>query len=311
MTDVRFGVTFPEEQDYSRIGDYAQMAEELGFDSLWATDNPFSGAPASEVLTTLTIMGASTSRATVGTAVLVLPARNPVPVAQAIATLDVFTGGRVILGVGVGGNTGRHLNPLQYDATTRGRRCEEQIALMKRLWTEREVTHEGEFYQMSDYTLLPQPVSKPHPPIWLGGRPGGYDDRVLRRAGRLADGYIPVTITPDEYRDVISRLDGYARDAGRAPSDITKALHTYYCLADTPSEAAETSSRTLSTRYGESSSVEADRTNLFGTASQCRDVLRAYIEVGVRHFVINPTCNHHDLERQLSVLAEEVTGGVD
>lgn len=306
MDKVQFGVTYPEEQDYALLGEYSWRVEQLGFDSLWATDNIFSGCPAPEIFTAVALMAAHTSRIKVGTSVAILPPRNPGRVAQAVATLDVVTRGRVILGVGVGSRAGNPVEPVDYNPQRRGKRFEEQIQVMKMLWTESPVSFDGEFYRFNDVTLLPRPVQQPHPPIWLGGKLGGSDDRVLRRAARLADAYIPAWVTPEYYTEIFERIGRYAAEYGRDLSTMTRALHIYTCLANTPEEAARISSEVLSNRYGYPASPPADNSVLFGTPDRCRQILAEFIEAGATHIVMNPTCRPDDVEGQLEILAQEV-----
>ncbi|MFQ5875080.1 MAG: TIGR03619 family F420-dependent LLM class oxidoreductase, partial [Dehalococcoidia bacterium] len=193
MPDVRYGVTYSERDDFSDLVDYAQKVEELGFDSLWVTENITSNAPALECFTALSFMAAHTSRLIIGTSVLLLPLRNPILVAQTVNSLDVLSGGRVVLGVGVGDVNSDH-EAYGGKIKERGGRCDEALEVIKKLWTESSVDYYGKFYQLNDYSLLPRPKQQPHPPIWVGG----HAEAVLRRAARWADAYIPVGVTLEQ-----------------------------------------------------------------------------------------------------------------
>ena len=270
--------------------------------SLWTTDNLSSGAPSLEQITALAFMAAHTSRVRLGTAVLVLPVRNPLLLAQTVTSLDHVSGGRVILGLGAGGGNERIMGAFGGSVRERGGRSEEGVEILKRAWTESSVSFEGRCYSLKDYTLLPRPVQQPHPPIWVGG----LADAVLRRAARWADGFIPVGVTPQTAAPVFDRVDEYAHEYGRAPGSITRAIHLYITLADTPEEAAGLHSEVISGRYNHSTSRSPDRASLFGTPEQCRQLIQEFTDVGVTHFVLDPTCQPDQIVTQLEMMSQEI-----
>jgi len=145
-----------------------------------------------------------------------LPARQTVLFAKQAAELDLLSGGRVRLGIGVGGNR-REYGSLGQDFATRGRRCTEQMQLLKRLWTESELTFEGEFDRVSQNGIDPLPIQRPIP-MWIGGAsvPG---PAVLERIGRHADGWFAIC-APEQYSEIRAQIDAIARQAGREPSEI-------------------------------------------------------------------------------------------
>ena len=293
-----FGVHFPAgQQRSSNIADYAKLVDETGFDSVWLIENLGSGSPGLECLTTLGYLAACAPRLTIGTSVMLLPLRNPVIVAQAAATLEVLTGGKFILGVGVGG--GAHHTALGADARTRGRRCEESLELMRRLWTETDVRYHGEFNEIDGYTLGPRP-SKP-PPVWVGG----HSDVTIQRAARHADGYIPVGATADECRDIFERLDRYSADAGRA-GKLTRAVHAFIGFEESPERAMTVASEVLSARYGSKVKVSNPAPHLLGQPEDCLRTMRAFEAIGVTHFVFDPVCRPEATEAQVERLMREI-----
>jgi probable F420-dependent oxidoreductase len=143
-----------------------------------------------------------------------LPQRQTVLVAKQAAALDVLSGGRLRLGIGIG------WNPVEYEALgenfhNRGRRSEEQVEVMRMLWTQELVTFRGQWHKITDAGLNPLPLQRPIP-IWFGGS----DDRALRRLARLGDGWFPLLRPDDKCRAVIDRIHSYAREAGRDPQSI-------------------------------------------------------------------------------------------
>lgn len=279
--------------------------EELGLDSLWVTENISSTSPSLECFTALSFMAASTSKLIVGTSVLLLPLRNPILVAQHVNSLDVLSGGRVVLGVGIGDVNSEH-EAWGGVISERGSRCDEALEVMRRLWTEDFVTFHGKHYNLDDYTLNPKPKQQPHPPIWVGGHAEG----VFRRAGRFGDGFTPVGHSPEDCMRMFEKVKAYAVDAGRDPDAIEFTFHGYLCLGDSKEESARVSSEVLTKRYNGPTNVPADTPAVFGTPEHAKETLRAYIDVGVTHFVFNMTCRPEDAISHAEVLAKEVLPGL-
>lgn len=229
---MRIGVVFPQTEignDAATIRDYAQAAEELGFDHVLAYDHviganlasrpgwhpPYSHAdPFHEPLVLFGYIAGITRKLELVTGIIILPQRQTVLVAKQAAALDVLSGGRLRLGVGLG------WNPVEYEALSenfndRGRRLEEQIAVMRRLWTEELVTFEGRWHKIIDAGINPLPVQRPIP-VWFGGS----DERALRRLARLGDGWFPLLPPDEQCRAMVDTVRRRAREAGRDPEAI-------------------------------------------------------------------------------------------
>lgn len=228
---MQIGVVFPQTEigsDRGAIRAYAERAEELGFAHLLAYDHVLGADPAvhepwrgpydidttfHEPFVLFGYLAAITSLELV-TGIIILPQRQTALVAKQAAEVDILTGGRFRFGVGIGWNRVEYV-ALGESFSTRGRRMDEQIPLLRRLWTERSVSHEGDFDTIVGAGLAPMPVQQPIP-VWFGAAsPPAY-----RRAGRLADGWFP-QVPPDERLDEArSIVHGAATDAGRDPATI-------------------------------------------------------------------------------------------
>ncbi|HSF59695.1 MAG TPA: LLM class F420-dependent oxidoreductase [Candidatus Binatia bacterium] len=229
---MRLGVVFPQTEigaDPLGIKDYAQAAEELGYQHILAYDHVIGANPESrpgwrppythrdmfhEPFVLFGYLAGLTQKIELVTGIIILPQRQTVLVAKQAAALDVLSGGRLRLGVGIG------WNPVEYEALgenfkNRGRRCEEQIEVMRKLWTQELVTFDGKWHKITDAGLNPLPVQRPIP-IWFGGT----DDRALRRLARLGDGWFPLLAPDDKCRAAIEKISNYAREAGRDPKEI-------------------------------------------------------------------------------------------
>jgi len=237
---MQIGVVFPQTEigsDPAVIRDYVQAAEDLGYDHLFIADHVLGADPqfhphvlrttythqsvVHEPFTLMAYIAAITKRVGLVTGILILPQRQTALVAKQAAEVDLLSGGRLRLGVGVGWNHVEY-EALGEDFHNRGRRSEEQIEVLRALWTQEVVDFQGRWHRISYAGLSPLPVQRPIP-IWMGaGGSGSPVPRqvVLRRVARLADGWFP-SFPPDRVaRDTMSRLHGYIKEAGRDPGEV-------------------------------------------------------------------------------------------
>jgi probable F420-dependent oxidoreductase len=252
---VHIGAIFPQTEigtDRSAICAFTQAVEELGYthifiaDHVLGADTRFHQHPSlarysyrsvvHEPLTLMAYMAAITTKIILSTGILILPQRQTVLVAKQAAEVDVLSGGRVRLGIGVGWNAVEY-EALDQDFHTRGRRSAEQITVMRALWTQEVVNFHGKWHHITHAGLNPLPVQRPIP-VWLGvgsSQTQVPPDVALRRVARLADGWCPNIPTDAEGQAVVERVQQYAREAGRDPSTLN--LEGRVRIADKPPEA--------------------------------------------------------------------------
>ncbi len=276
---LKFGVNlYPHQwRDVVRI-------EELGYDSAWTSEHVFFYFPTFDALTTLAAAAALTSRIRLGTAVLLLPLRPAALAAKEITSVDVISGGRLTLGIGVGGEYPKEFQAVGVPVNQRGARTDEAIQVLRRLWTEDNVTFDGRFTKLDGVTLQPKPAQPGGPPLWIAGR----SQAALRRAGRLGDGYLPYLFSPQRYRDSLAEVRRVAEEAGRDPAAIEPGLYQFICLADSYEEAKRIAAADLSRRYNQPFENIVDRYVVMGTADDCARRLADFAEAGVRHFLLVP-----------------------
>ena len=225
---MRIGVVFPQTElgsDPIVIRDYAQTAEGLGFTHLLAYDhvlgaNPdrpggWSGpythlTPFHEVFVLLSYLAGVTRQLELVTGIVILPQRQTALVAKQTATLDVLSGGRLRLGVGLGWNEVEY-TALNENFHTRGKRMEEQVALLRRLWTEPLVDFKGNWHTIPDAGINPLPIQRPIP-VWFGG----MTEAAMRRIARLADGWIILHRSAAEAKPALALLDRLLDETGRS-----------------------------------------------------------------------------------------------
>jgi len=229
---MKYGLVFPQTEignDPAVIKDYAQTAEGLGFNHILAYDHVLGANPERpggwrgpythqsafhEVFVLFSFMAAVTARIEFTTGILILPQRQTALVAKQAASLDVLSGGRLRLGVGIGWNPVEY-TALNQDFHTRGKRSEAQVALLRKLWAEPLVTHEDKWHSIPDAGLKPLPAQR-HIPIWFGGQ----HPNVLRRVAAMGDGWMPNQRIPGDAKGDIDLLSGYIDEAGRTWDEI-------------------------------------------------------------------------------------------
>jgi probable F420-dependent oxidoreductase len=229
---MRIGVVFPQTEigaDAGAVRAYAEHVEELGFTHLLAYDHVVGADPKihlgwdgaydlhntfHEPLVTFGYLAAVTTSLELVTCIVILPQRQAVLVAKQAAEVDLLSRGRLRLGVGLGWNAVEY-EALGEDFSTRGKRCEEQVELMRKLWTEQTVTYHGTYHRVTGAGLAPLPVQQPIP-VWFGAS----SPRACRRAGRLGDGWFPMVGPGPKLEQARQELAHAATEAGRDPAQI-------------------------------------------------------------------------------------------
>jgi probable F420-dependent oxidoreductase len=316
---------------------WVERAERLGFDGAFVGDRMLSeattpgsavvyGASMLDVTVALATMAARTSRILLGPLVLVFPYRHPVQLAKQFASLDAVSGGRIVLGAGIGWNA-REFEVLGLEMAGRGVRFEEQIGLVRQLWTGEPVTHRGPTWAVSDVQIVPPPARPGGPPVWLASfSPGQALDwtdalpapalRQLDRVGRLADGWVPLVYSASAKRRLAPGtlgvawervLDSAAR-CGRGRDDIDFVLSDWGYVLDGPG-SVDRCKQALS-RFFEGSWEDAQRTYTIGTADEVIDRLRAQT-AGIDRvdaYIFTPLSDDTEQMDQLAGIAERLRG---
>ncbi|HKW92055.1 MAG TPA: LLM class F420-dependent oxidoreductase [Methylomirabilota bacterium] len=236
---MNVGISVPLPAYLVDVGAMARAAEEVGFESFWCAEHPFipvrssSRFPGTEdgmipesyshfidPFVALARASGATSRIRLGTGIVLVPERHPLLLAKEVSTLDLFSGGRFLFGIGAGWLR-EETEIMGGDFDHRWTQTRESILAMKELWTKTEAEFHGKYYDFPPVRSYPKPAQKPHPPVLLGG--GAKN--VLHRVVGWGDGWLPNRITPDELRVSRATLDRLAKEAGRDPSAITISVH--------------------------------------------------------------------------------------
>jgi alkanesulfonate monooxygenase SsuD/methylene tetrahydromethanopterin reductase-like flavin-dependent oxidoreductase (luciferase family) len=303
--------------------DLATAGEGSGaFDTIWVGDSLLA-KPRLEAVTLLSTLAGVTTRARLGVGCMAtFVHRHPVLLAHQWASLDVLSGGRSWLAVCLGGPNeasqaqAREHAAMSIEAKERVGRLEEGIAILRKLFAEEKVSHDGAFYRFQDVTIEPRPVQQPCP-IWIASNPTGLTwkggasapdavvERSFRRIARFADGWMTNKLSPDEFRRQWARIAAMAREEGRDPARLGSALyHNININEDRPAALAE--SKTFLDRYYTSNFKPdfVEGWTVAGSPARCVAELRSYFDAGVGHMALRLTS--WDQRGQLGRFLEEV-----
>lgn len=304
---IRFGVELQHRAEL--LAPIATRAEALGFDSVWIGDHVAIHRPTFDALAALSYLAAVTRRVRIGPCVYLLPLRPPAVAAKLVATLDVLSGGRVIFGVGVGGEFPKEFEVSGVPRRERGARTDEGIRVCRALWGPSPVSFEGRFTRFADVPFEPKPIQPGGPPIWIGGR----SDAALRRAARLGDGWIAYLVTAERFRASLEKIEGFAREAGRplGPGRHFEPAHLFFTVVDPDPEAARaTAARYLEAQYNQPFDELARKYCLLGPPEACLTRLAEFAAAGVRTFIVYFPVPAERIPEQLERFGTEVMPGM-
>ena len=298
---MKFGICLPIRLDADAGANVriAKRAEELGYNSVWASDHVVIPEKRAGMFTDefhdpfmlLSSIAAGTSRIIIGTSVIILPYRNPLVTAKMAATLDVLSGGRLIFGVGPGWMR-EEFEALGVPFESRGRMTDEYMKVIKELWQSERPEFHGEFVDFSNVGFYPKPVQTPGPPVWVAGA----SRHAVRRAALLGDGWQPTAVSPGDVRAGMDELRRIAAEAGRGLGGFTFSLRNRLRLTD-DAEAPKPG-------------IGAPAFTLTGSVSRVRDYVAEYIKDGVSHILFDPDAG--DLDEYYGIMetaAEEIMPG--
>jgi probable F420-dependent oxidoreductase len=297
---IKFGVTCGGDH---WSADDIRAVEEFGFDSFLTGEHIVYHRPILESTTILTHAAALTSRIKIGPATLILPLRHPTIVAKEYSCLDVLSGGRVTLTVGVGGDYPREFDACEVPMNERGQRATEALEIIRKYWSGERFDYDGKIFKLKDADMLPTPVQPGGIPIWVSGRQEG----PMRRAARLGDGWHPYMYTPERCRDSFFKVKEYAAEAGRTlPADYVFAVFLYPALHDDVAEARRKAVAEMSYRYDQDFDPLVDKYAAYGPPARIVETLARFVEAGVNYFILAPIMPSAERPRHLERTAAEV-----
>lgn len=296
-----FGVAAGADIGGERFLALLDACERLGWDSIWFSERVTGGLL--DPLAAMAAAAARTRRLKFGPSVLVLPGRNPVLLAKELATIDVISDGRLVVAVGLGAPVPADHAALGVPRTEAAARTEEAVVLMKRLWTEDGVTHEGRFFSVRGASVGPRPAQRPHPDVWFGG----HSTAALGRTGRVGDGWLPSFVTPGEYKAKADVVREVAAAAGRAVDDEHYGALVPYIPGGTGVDPAAVLTAVAARRPD----AAPEEVVALDGARALRDRLEAFAAQGASKFVVVPAVPPRDWDEELARLRAEVAAPLE
>ena len=300
---TRIGIASPHifedgNVDMDLVRRYVARAEALGYASLWTQERVTGPQATLDTITFLSYVAGQTTRLRLGISVLVLPRHNPVHLAKQLASLDQMSGGRLIVGVGLGTN-GAEMPMYGMSPDRRVRRFIEHLEIMKALWTQSPASYAGDFYQFDGVTIEPKPAQKPHPPLWFGASA----EPAIRRALKHGNGWTGAgSVGRDQFSETLEHVKGWLAEEGRDPASFPISKRVYLAIDDDEERARRRLTEWFGFYYG--NAELADRVAVWGAAGRVHEQLAAWSEAGVSEFILNPV---FEMEAHLERLAE-ITG---
>lgn len=281
--------------------DLAVKAEAAGFDSVQAGEHVQWYAPILEPTTLMATFAAVTTRVRIASDVIILPLRDPVLVAKTIASLDVLSAGRVIFGVGVGGDNPQEYAAMRVPLAERGSRANESLEIIKGLFEQERFSYRGKHFVIEDVEIAPRPIQAPLP-IWVGG----MSQAALQRAARYGHGWIAAFSSERKFRRLADMLGNFLIREGRSPDTFTFGAFLFANVDDDPVRAREAGAAYVDRVYRLPGDSVMQKCGAAGPVAACVERALAYVQAGARYLVLSPVCGYRDWGRQLDAYAEVI-----
>ena len=307
-TDLTFGIHLPvrmltcgepEPPSANLLLDMVGAARDAGFGSVWVTDHVVFYDPWMDSMMALAVIAGKAQEAgmTIGTGILVSPARHPVALAQTCATLDILSGGNLVIGIGEG-STSLDFDAMGLAFDQRRKMLADGAVALRKLLSGTNVSHRGPCYNFENVTVAPRSIQQPCPPIWLsswGSDPG------ISRVARLGDGWVASVLnsTPEKYHSARVRLNKALEERGKDPTTFPDAVDTMFTYVDPDRmRAREIAKPIIEASTWKPFEMEGEH-YLVGDYDECEEILRRWIDAGARHICLWPVIDPVEQIRRL------------
>jgi probable F420-dependent oxidoreductase len=305
MPDVTFGLAIGASArgipSGSEMAALARHVEDVGFDSLEVGDHVQWYAPIHEATVLMATFAAATRRVRIASDVIILPLRDPVWMAKTIASLDVLSGGRVVFGVGVGGDNPAEYAAMRIPMSERGSRADESLEIIRGLFEHERFSYTGRHFIIEDVAIAPRPLQA-RLPVWVGGT----SERPLRRAARFADGWISAFASERKFRRLAGQLRDLLADCGRSADGFTFGTFLFVHLDDDAARARKAAIHHVDEVYHLDGEAMVTRFSVAGPVDACVERVHRYLEAGADHIVLYPLCDPADWAHQVAQLGEVI-----
>jgi len=292
-------------KSFAQLWSDAAQAEESGFDHIWVGDSvTVLDKARGDFLTTMAALAARTSSIRIGTVPMLPALRNPVLLAHALATLDVISNGRIILGVSVGpvrDYIQRQFAACGVPPQEKAGRLSECIEIMRRLWSEKTIDYDGRYYQLNDVGILPHPAQKAGIPIWIAA---DRNENGFKRVGRLGDGWVTLAPTLERFSAARQKIDRYFLEHNRAGKCPVSALYVTFKIQSDRERARTEGWQWMERFFQQPKEKLGHFFTIFGTAEDCVGLLKGYVKAGLTTIIARIASD--DTDEQSRILLREI-----
>ncbi len=299
MTDIEFGVSL---RLLGGAKDEARNAEALGYDYLLTGEHIMFHGPTSNNLVALAAAAGATERIKLMSGIVLVPLYPPPLLAKQASVLDVVSDGRFSLGIGVGGEFPKEFEAMNVPVGQRGSRTNEALEILDLLLREKNVSYEGKYTTLDDFSISPRGVQKPRLPFWVAGR----KDVAMKRAATYAEGWLPYMYTPEMLAESMEKIAGYTEAAGRPEGTVQGGLFIFTCVHEDRATALDLANRQLSKQYNQDFSKMVEKYTIAGSPEDCIARLQQYIDAGARTVMFSQGCPPDYVEENTRLIAEAV-----
>jgi len=296
---IEFGTTL---RSVYNIGKLAKQIEDLGYDFLGCGEHVSFHGETANGLVSLSVAAGATEHIRLMSAITLVPLYPAALLAKMGAALDVASNGRFTLGVGVGGEFPNEFEACGVPVNQRGARTDDALEVITRAWTETDVTYEGRYTTLKNFSLKPLPIQKPRPPIWVSGR----TDAAMKRAAKYGDGWLPYMYTPEHLANSIEKIKAFGEEVGTDLSDFTFALYIFSAVHEDNDTAVKYAADRLSKQYAQDFSQLVHKYALAGDPDKCKARLQEYIDAGASAVFVSSACPDEYIDTNLEMLAKTV-----
>ena len=297
--DLEFGISMPL---LAGAKEEARTAERLGFDYLLTGEHVMFHTPTANTLVSLAAAAGATDRIRLMSGIVLMPLYPPALLAKQVSVLDVVSGGRFSLGVGVGGEFPKEFDAVGVPVGERGARTDEGLEVLDLLLREREVHFDGRFTTLDGVSIAPRGVQEPRVPFWVAGR----KTAAMRRAARHAEGWMPYMYTPEMLADSMETIRTVSADIGRGPDAVRGGLYVFACVHPDRTTALDLANRQLSRQYNQDFSKLVEKYTIAGSPDDCVARIRQYVDAGARTIMFSQGCPPDYADENTRLLATEV-----
>ncbi|MGD9754405.1 MAG: LLM class flavin-dependent oxidoreductase [Acidimicrobiia bacterium] len=280
----------------------ARRAEALGYDYLLTGEHLMFYTPVANNLVSLAAAAGATETIKLMSGIVLVPLYPAALLAKQVAMLDVVSGGRFSLGVGVGGEFPKEFEAVGVPVSERGARTDEALQVIDKLLTEKDVHFDGRFTKLNGVSIAPRGIQKPRLPFWVAGR----KDVAMRRAARYAEGWLPYMYTPEMLAESMTKIEAFTAEAGRPAGTVQGGLFIFTCVHEDRDTALGLANEQLSRQYNQDFSKLVEKYTVAGSPDDCIARLREYIDAGARTIMFSHGCPPHYAEENTRLIAEGI-----